>query len=222
MNPSLFRGYRGRFGGVIPSFGGTQGLTLVELLVVLAILASIAAFVTVGLFSDGVTLTGPDGRERSQEEIATVATMQAVRDALVGGSINEPGYLQDLGALPVRLAYLIQNIGGVEPEPFDPATKRGWRGSYIRGIGARYEDFVEADNSDNFDDDDGNPYGVAGDPAILDAWRKPLLLQEPDTDDARLVSAGPNRILETDPANGIDADRGDDLVLFLLTEDPNP
>jgi len=40
-------------------------------------------------------------------------------------------------------------------------------------------------------------------------------------EDARLVSAGPNRILETDPGNPVDADRGDDLILFLLTDDPN-
>ena len=85
----------------------------------------------------------------------------------------------------------------------------------------RYEAAVEPNFSDNFDDDNGSPYGIAGDPAILDAWGKPLVIQEADTDNARLISAGANRVLETDPANAVDVDRGDDLVLFLLGSDPN-
>ena len=196
-----------------------SGLTLVELLVVLVVLAALGGILSVTL-SDGASLTGTDGIERTDEEIATRATMTEVRDAMMATSLSEPGYFQDTGSLPERLGGLIsQSVAG--EGDFDPARKRGWRGPYVYDTGSPYENYVESDGSDNFDDDGGNPYGQAGDPAILDAWGKPLILQESANDDARLVSAGPNRVLETDPDSSVDANRGDDLILFLLSSDPN-
>ncbi|MEM9283723.1 MAG: hypothetical protein AAGA96_18020 [Verrucomicrobiota bacterium] len=195
-----------------------RALTLVELLVVLVILIGIGGLATT-IFSNGVTVRGADGESRESGEVITLATMRTVRDALIGTSTTDPGYRTDLGTLPTRLAGLVDNIDG--EDPFQPATKRGWRGPYIVHEGARYENYIESDTSDNFDDDGGNPYGINGDPAILDGWGKPVLLQQAGTEDARLVSAGADRTLETDPSNPIDADRGDDIVLFLFDSDPN-
>lgn len=187
-----------------------------ELLVVLVILIAISGVVTM-LVSNGITVKGVDGRRRDAAEIATLATMREVSETLVGASTAEPGYRQDVGGLPTRLGALIENLEG---EPlYEPAKKRGWRGPYLVHSSALYGTSVEA--GDNFDDDDGNPYGAATDPAILDAWGKPLILQQPDTLDARLVSAGPNRTLDTDPDIPLDGTPSDDLVQFLLASDPN-
>ena len=72
-------------------------------------------------------------------------------------------------------------------------------------------------------------YQSDGDPAVLDTWGAPLVLQRPTagTDEqrdqnVRLVSAGPNGVLEADPAQLTPTDlttRGDDLVLFLFVPD---
>jgi len=119
-----------------------------------------------------------------------------------------------LGSLPSRLAGLIENIDG--ESVFSPASARGWNGPYIVHSGAEYGDYIAS--GDNFP---STPASILTEPAILDGWGKPILLQQPDTTNARLVSAGSNRILETDSTNPIDADRGDDIILFLLTADPN-
>ena len=103
-----------------------SGITLVELLIVLVILAAVAGFASFTLFSDGVTVAGSDGEERSQAEITTVTSLQAVRDALIGTATDDSGYHGDLGKLPRRLGGLIQNIDGEDDYNF--ATKRGWQG----------------------------------------------------------------------------------------------
>jgi len=188
-----------------------RGVTLIELLIVLVILVGIGGILATTISRD-VKVRGVDGVSRDAPEVVTLATMRTVSAALVGSSLTEPGYREDLGSLPTRLGGLIENIDG-EPEPYDPASKRGWRGPYVADVGSRYGTYVEAGDSFPADPDT--------DPAVLDGWGKPLVLQQPGTDDARVVSAGPNRVLETDPGNPLDIDRGDDLILFLLTTDPN-
>jgi len=188
--------------------------TLVELLVVLAILAAVASM-AVALIGD-VTVRGVDGESRTPENIVTLSNMREVRNAILGSDINAPGFRQDLGRLPDRVGELILNFNA-EP-PYDPATMRGWQGPYLFDMGGRYGDYLET--GDGFPDN-SEIAGIEADPVLLDGWGKPLLLQQADTDAARLVSAGENRVLETDPTSAIDADRGDDLILFLLTSDPN-
>ena len=72
-------------------------------------------------------------------------------------------------------------------------------------------------------------YGLDGDPAVLDAWGRPIVIQVPPSDPsyARLVSAGPNGVIDTpesvlmptaggtSPTN----ERGDDVIMFLFQPD---
>ncbi|MEM9015802.1 MAG: prepilin-type N-terminal cleavage/methylation domain-containing protein [Verrucomicrobiota bacterium] len=191
-----------------------RGFTMAELLIVLTIVAAVAGM-ALALVSD-VTVPGIGGRDRTPEEIGTLASMREVQETIVGKGTAEPGFRQDLGRLPDRVGELLENFNS--ESSYDPALRRGWRGPYLFDTGARYGNYIES--GDGFPDN-ADITGIEDDPAILDGWGKPLRLQQPDTDDARLVSAGPNQIIETDNTNAVDADRGDDIILFLLTEDPN-
>ncbi|MEM9399242.1 MAG: type II secretion system protein [Verrucomicrobiota bacterium] len=202
------------------------GLTLVELLVVMVILIGVGSIFT-ATFSDRVQVRGADGESREMGEVVTLDTMRTVRDALIGTPSGDPGYRGDLGKMPSRLGALIENID--TETNFSPASRRGWRGPYIVHEGLRYGDFTGT----NFPT---NTIIPDTDPAILDGWGRALLLgQETGTGGEAfvwLVSAGPNRELETDLTtadhdgdsaydyDGV-VDRGDDIVLFLLTSDPN-
>ena len=99
---------------------------------------------------------------------------------------------------------------------FNFSSGRGWNGPYLIDAGNRYGNFTDPSDSDNFTTD----YGSDADPAVLDGWGKPIILQEASTQNARLVSAGVDGVLETDPNDPL-ASRGDDLVRFLLSVDPN-
>ncbi|MEM6911477.1 MAG: prepilin-type N-terminal cleavage/methylation domain-containing protein [Verrucomicrobiota bacterium] len=192
------------------------GLTLIELLVVLVILVGLGGL-TLALINNGATLTGADGVTRTDNQIVTEETLQTVRDVLIGTSSSDLGYYQHLGQFPESLGALLTNI---DNEPiYNPATKRGWRGPYLATGGGRYGNFLDA--SDQFPDN-SEISGIEDDPVILDSWGKPLLLgQESGSDFAWLISAGPDRELDTDLDTALDSDRDDDLVLFLLTTDPN-
>lgn len=103
---------------------------------------------------------------------------------------------------------------------YDPVTRRGWSGPYLMSTMGTYQIAPARGFSDL--------YGQNGDPAPLDGWGNPIVLQQPvllsasvasysDLTYARLVSAGPNGILET-PATVLSptlAERGDDVILSL-------
>lgn len=115
-----------------------SALTLYELLVVLAILVVLAAIV-VPLLSQSV---------HSAELDATYATMVNLRNAIMGSG-GQPGYYQDMrgvliGGIPDKgLPQHMSLVGGVYQRgtidlfvnpgapPFDPYTKKGWRGPYL-------------------------------------------------------------------------------------------
>lgn len=198
-----------------------SGLSLVELIVVLMILAATAAMVVPLI--DNPRITTATGEAKTPEQIATEATMQKIRDVIMG-SDNHQGVWADLGQRPDLFPrnpdYLLLEYGSlvsVAPEysgidQFHPVTKLGWRGPYL----------VAHSN-------------------VGDAWGNDILIQV-DFDGngvvdrgearyARLVSAGPNQIYETALDDGMvpgdnvpDSELGltecgDDIVLFFRVPD---
>ena len=209
-----------------------RGLTLVELLVVLVILVGVGGVITTS-FSNSVTVRGADGESREAGEVVTLATMRTVRDAFIGTSLSDRGYVQDVGSFrdpanaeapnAADLGCLLDQTLSGEPN-YDPATRRGWNGPYLMDEAVRFDIAEPFPLGSGFASTDGN--GFAGfaddDPLILDGWGSPLVFgHRNNTDFYWLVSPGPDRNLETNLTNEIDADRGDDIILFLRTSDPN-
>jgi prepilin-type N-terminal cleavage/methylation domain-containing protein len=204
------------------------GLTLIELVIVVAILAIVAGFIipSAAFFEKRAKIT------------ATKASLTAIRDAIVG-TANAPGFYGDTGQYPNTLQDLF-----VDPFPstsplytFNRDTGRGWRGPYLLNANGTYPAYANGflgPTSPIPYGTTGNPanYGTTGDSAIIDAWGNAIILQWPTSGTLtqnqsfiRLVSAGPNGVIDTPqdyagtttgtpwypPANV----RGDDIVLFI-------
>jgi prepilin-type N-terminal cleavage/methylation domain-containing protein len=184
------------------------GLTLLELITVVAILAILAGFLV-----PVVSQFGAQGRDT-----ATKSTLTEVRNAIMGTAQN-PGYLSDTGQLPGTIKDLFVKPSAIAA--FNPATNTGWHGPYIINATGNYPRT--------------DAYGNAGDPALFDVWGNPIVLQYPTTGAtvainnsfARLISAGPNGALET-PTDYAgtpyppSSTRGDDIVLFINHADSYP
>lgn len=148
---------------------------------------------------------------------STRSTLVAVRGAIVGD--GRGGYMREVGGLPTTLADLFELPPGVAS--YDRYSHRGWNGPYLVPQGFVYK----IDAAHGFTDD----YGADGDPAVVDAWQHPMILQYPNValnndqrrQYARLISAGPDGVINTpaDVLNPSAAERGDDLVMFLLRSD---
>ncbi len=218
------------------------GLTLLELLIVLTILVALSTLI--------VPTMGYLGR-RSQR-LAARENLYRLQNLIVNRYWNDMGDLPrptlDLDGQVLepdrldhpQLRYLFVNPDRAA-DPDDPfffdkspnmLSGRAWQGPYISHTGARYA----VNPTLGFD----MLYGLDGDPVVLDAWGRPIVLQLPTEvpvglnpgDDqlqilriqrlhARLVSAGPNGRIDTPlellmpPA----VDRGDDIVVFLFRHD---
>ena len=187
-----------------------RGLTLVELLVVLVLLIATALLV-VPLFSD--LSFGSGNNRKSLQQIATEQTLMQVRAAILGTE-GQKGLWSDLGQrdayLPQKMADLF-NPSSTLPlslqSYYDPNTRLGWRGPYLLSSGARYGV--------------NDVYGAENDPAVLDGWGNPILIQTPDAQYIRIVSKGADGVLDTPPADTMPAlaTCGDDVVLFLRVAD---
>jgi type II secretory pathway pseudopilin PulG len=198
------------------------GLTLVELLVVLVILIAVSGLLVVNFNNPSVK--GVGGTNLSANEAVTLATMRELEKTLIGGGSDQPSFFQDVGFLPERLASLF--IGDTQDADGDPVddvadnynvvTKVGWRGPYLLDEGYRYGAYNPGVGS-NFTED----YAIDSDPVVLDGFGRPIVMQQASTEYARIVSAGKNGVLETDPESEIDGNRGDDIVRFLRATDPN-
>lgn len=204
-----------------------RGSTLIELLAVVVVLATIAVL---------VVSHGEDSVEAC-DDAATATTLTAVRDAITGtvgrGTGVAAGFLADVGALPQSVSDLLRKPATVIP--FDVDRGIGWRGPYVRAPSVPYAiDAVAGFTA---------VYGAAGDPVVLDAWARPVVLQFPDADGdgvvtvadrehVRLVSAGSNGTIETprtDASAGGGsahypslASCGDDVVLYVKVVDRRP
>lgn len=226
-----------------------RGLTLLELLVVLTILIALATIVVPVISTFG----------RKSQDVATRENLLRLQDLLVNQYWPDMGELprpKNLTGPPVRLdrpqlRYLFVNPDTEDTSKTTGATllsTRRWNGPYVRHTGARYQ----IDNSSDTvvkwprgfiaDYGLGDDTGIQGDPAILDAWGRPIVIQVPSTgasDDwkyARLVSAGPDGVIETQVNVRMPDDsplptyaaggsletytgRGDDILIFLFRHD---
>jgi type II secretory pathway pseudopilin PulG len=205
-----------------------SGMTLMEITVVLLILIALA-----GMVVPYVNITS--GSATCQ---ATDATLQAVKQAIMGGAVG-PGYYADtLGNYPAtdkdssdyNLKYLFEQ--GLWDE-YNPKTGVGWHGPYLMtGISLADKTKLAA----HFSSDTYVHALADGDSIVMDGWGRPIVLQVPTTcsistnptDCARLVSAGPGTGIGLSDAD-IDTEiednegaevRGDDRVLFLKIPDP--
>jgi len=192
-----------------------RGLTLAELLIVLAILAVVAGLVlpAVGRY---VGQSRDDVTRQSLLRLRDVIAQTYWEDS--GRALPRPA---DLVGPPPRenhpqLRYLFINPATEDAQvTYDPAYRRGWRGPYVVELpGAQYTVDAAAGFS--------RPYGETGDPAVPDGWGRPVVLQRPGVlldgrQDVRLVSAGPDGILTIPPSKATallsDTDKGDDVWL---------
>jgi len=177
-----------------------------ELLVVLFVVAVLAGML-VPLVGRNMKVKVFSDEEKTFEEIGVEQSLIRLRETIMGGQ-DKPGYFDDMNRLPrpgiiglgsgrqdhPQLRYLFINPER-NPEDtthtFDIYTCTGWRGPYI--ISPRGEYTV--DPSRGFLD----LYGENGDPAVLDLWGSPIVIQYLASENPPgwyLVSAGP----DNDPA----------------------
>jgi prepilin-type N-terminal cleavage/methylation domain-containing protein len=168
--------------------GRRLGLTLLELLVVLFILVVLAAMV-VPLLSRSP--------EETQKQV-TETNLTQLRDTIMNvyrpdmnKLLPRPGSLglsQGRKDHP-QLRYLFVNPKTeTTQQDFDPVTRLGWRGPYLLNTPGKYA-VIGTFTKD---------YGEDGDPAILDGWARPIVVQEGVVNgqpSAWLLSAGPDGIL---------------------------
>ena len=210
-----------------------RGFTMVELVIVMIILAILAGLVVplIGGFGQISTPGGP----KSGRQIGTETTLSNIRDTFVSTGTTT-GLWADMGHIPNRLPRTIGQMFLSTPPLagtplFDPVTKIGWRGPYLKQATGLYPDITDIHrmtgntwSADNFTAN----YGNEDDPILVDAWGNPIVLQiDFDSDGtittnearaARLVSAGPDGVidLELDDINDTQAQYLiDDVVIYL-------
>jgi prepilin-type N-terminal cleavage/methylation domain-containing protein len=233
VKASAIRGGPGPRAGAI-----ARGLTLIELVVVIAILAILAGAVIPLL--QGVAAHG--------RLTAVKASLSYTREAIVGKT-DSPGFEADIGRYPNSIAELLASTPPllssspvVYAQTFNRDTNLGWRGPYLIAQGGVYPT-----GSATFT----NLFGNNGDPALLDPWGDPIIIQRltiaggvltftdqtgtqhtstsytdygtlSDGDYTRLISGGPNQTLDTAWTDPAGLSRSDDIVLYLNHSDPNP
>jgi len=224
-----------------------SGFTLVEMLIVIGILVAITGIVVVVV---GDTLS-------TAQDVTTKTTLEAVRAAIVG-TTTVPGFISDVGRNPSSITDLLV-CPSYTSEGNPPLH---WRGPYLTSSGGRFPNptladsitrrfstfntiwFVVPDGKALYGGNDTTPGTL--DPAILDAWGNPVVLQvpnwglykavEPDPLDwkyARIVSAGPDGIIQIPSLDAAStapdharlpyvSECGDDIVLYLKVADIRP
>jgi type II secretory pathway pseudopilin PulG len=212
-----------------------DALTLMELVVVMGVLVALAAVLV-----PFVTTAPDDARQTT-----TKATLKALRDAVLSyyqdmkgvavakqsGDVGPAEMTNDTG-IPYSLRNLQLPPVGTDGKliGYDPVTRRGWRGPYVMQSTGKFDPTVLGTTF--------FPYGALGDPAFVDGWANPIVLQWPSTSDSfvlraqyvRLVSAGPvqvgatGSVLETVAGTLMPtpSQRGNDLLIFIRAQDQFP
>ena len=176
-----------------------HGVTLLELGVVLAILAALAS---VAVLNSGALLQDSRGDVTRQSltrlrDVIAQTYWQDANQTLPQRNVNVTPVPTGRMTTP-QLRYLfINSLTENTTVTYNPAYRLGWRGPYLAAnTGSVYAintatGFVEQ-------------YGENGDPAVMDGWGNPIVIQNPGLTpdgalDVRLVSAGPNGKVDIDP-----------------------
>lgn len=168
-----------------------SGLTLVELVVVVAILACIAGLVSFNLTPSQMTFGGAGGN-KTAGHIATASTMGRLKAAMFG-SAGAPGYWQDMNRdmwfWPRYADWLSRpptdaaNIWGTSPEveayftslmSYNAVRRVGWRGPYVQFQGEP----IPVDPARGYMERLGGGTGARG---PVDAWGNPIVMQWPSS-----------------------------------------
>jgi len=236
-----------------------RGLTLLELVVVLTILVALATLIVPNISFLGQksqVVSTHENLQRLQELLVNRYIPDMGSNAYVpptGVTATNPYSGTNIGNMVANLPspgaqgyasrgtfhpqfrYLFVNPDDTQyPETMtwlsglNVLSTRRWQGPYVQQTGGTYA-VSSGTATANFTTD----YGQDGDPTVLDAWGRPIVIQVPTATDAttgepgvnfaRLVSAGANGVIDT-PENvtmPTKAQRGDDVILFLFHEDPS-
>lgn len=223
-----------------------RGLTLLELVVVLVVLVALAGLMVPlfgGLSEDAQnqatratlaqvaeSIIGPGG----YAEVMTLAR-DAADSQYVGFGTGlpwpSPGEVTGGRADHPQLHYLFRRPTDMRDYDtsageryYDPVLRIGWRDAWLSATTTTPYEIVGS-----FTDS----YGEGSDLAPIDGWGNPVVIQLPEVsagitelevDNVRLVSAGPDGVIDT-PAGALTptaVQKNDDLVLYLYREDPNP
>jgi type II secretory pathway pseudopilin PulG len=110
-----------------------EGVTIVELLVVIFIIGTLIAFIVPSVYNRAVV---------NARNTATKAEMNQLRSAIMGnpelisgGEFVATGFKSDVGRLPRDLMELVTKP--TEADTWNPFTKHGWNGPYVRDDGTQ-------------------------------------------------------------------------------------
>lgn len=229
------------------------GFTILELMIVLAILAALAAAV--------VPMVGSNVEDA--KETAAKVSVQAVRDAYMDRFVRDMKYTEwfqnnfDNVYVHDLMANSRINQSSSASGSYDVAARKGWNGPYLdpsrsapfparNGMNPLFatnyqaRNFYSSSGAALYGDEGASiPYIAANDP-----WGNPIVLQIPVAGAfnfskiypaaptaeqiketrlrfGRVLSAGPNGVIETTFNNAIASNRGDDIVIFLNRSDVN-
>ncbi|MEO9595614.1 type II secretion system protein [Rhodopirellula bahusiensis] len=177
-----------------------SGLTLIELVVVLSILAAVSS-ILIPVFS---------GTIQNANQVATTCSLNQIGDA-IGDYWRDTKHipLDGIGSVATEtnrfdIDWLFANpVTGDGTFDFSFDTRIGWRGPYLW-----------TSTGDQV---------AAGSPFMIDAWNRSFSIQDvaPSTQprDLRIVSAGPDGVVSIPPSTATSAltstDVGDDLYVAL-------
>ena len=191
----------------------SKGLTLAELLIVIAILCLLATLIVPAL-SNYLSDSRGDVTRQSLANLRDVIADAYWQDRVGLNSNNmnisvlpQPNSNKSPdrvigGVVYPQMAFLFLNPNHQPPDTvsdYDPVYRVGWRGPYVVNSSGTYT--VTGTGKTDFT----TQYGLTGDPTVLDGWGRPIVIQCPGLAldgvglDVRLVSAGPDGVINVDP-----------------------